>query len=94
MFDIKLMLPVFFSIFLAELGDKTQIATMTFVAGGALSRWGVFVAASLALVLATFLGVLAGDIVLRFVNPKVLKIIAGGIFVAMGFWSVYQGVRG
>jgi putative Ca2+/H+ antiporter (TMEM165/GDT1 family) len=91
--DIKLMVPVFLSIFLAELGDKTQIATMTFVAGGTLGRWGVFVAASLALILATFLGVLAGEAVLRFVNPKALKIGAGCIFVLMGIWSVFQGMR-
>jgi putative Ca2+/H+ antiporter (TMEM165/GDT1 family) len=91
--DIKLMIPVFFSIFLAELGDKTQIATMTFVAGGN-SRLSVFIAASLALILATFLGVLAGDIIGRFVNPNVLKTIAGVIFVVMGAWSIYHGIKG
>jgi putative Ca2+/H+ antiporter (TMEM165/GDT1 family) len=94
MYDVKLMIPVFLSIFLAELGDKTQIATMTFVAGGTLGRLEVFIAASLALVLATLLGVIAGEIIGRFVNPQLLKTIAGFIFIFMGVWSIYHGLRG
>ncbi|MDR2406354.1 MAG: TMEM165/GDT1 family protein [Deltaproteobacteria bacterium] len=94
MVDVKMMIPVFLSVFLAELGDKTQIATMTFVASGTLSRFEVFIAASLALVVSTFLGVMAGALVGRLVNPSVLKTIAGFIFIVMGVWTVYHGLKG
>jgi putative Ca2+/H+ antiporter (TMEM165/GDT1 family) len=94
MADIKLLVPVFLSVFLAELGDKTQIATMTFVAGGTVGKWGVFAAASAALVLSTFLGVLAGDLLGRVASPKALKISAGCLLLLMGLWTIWQGVRG
>ncbi|MDR1164776.1 MAG: TMEM165/GDT1 family protein [Deltaproteobacteria bacterium] len=93
MIDVRAMLPIFSSVFLAELGDKTQIATLTFVAAGAAGRWEVFMASSLALVLCTLLGVLAGDLIGRFVSPALLKTIAGILLILMGGWSVFQGLR-
>jgi putative Ca2+/H+ antiporter (TMEM165/GDT1 family) len=93
MFDLKLMFPVFLSVFLAELGDKTQIATMTFAAEGTAGRWGVFVAASAALILATFLGVMVGDLLGRFIDPRILKLAAGCVFVVIGCLVVYQSLR-
>lgn len=80
----------FFTIFLAEVGDKTSLATMTATAkSGAL--WTVFFAASLALVCATALGVLVGDALFRLVPPHVIRYVAGGAFVAVGIWVLVKG---
>ena len=76
------------TVFLAEIGDKTQLATMLFAAKGETSKWVVFAAASLALVLAAALGVLVGGVVERFVSPRTLKIVAGAGFVAIGIWTI------
>ena len=76
------------TVFLAEVGDKTQMATMLFAAEGKASKWLVFAAASLALVLAAGLGVLAGGVIERFISPRTLKLIAGIGFIAIGVWTI------
>ncbi len=79
---------VFVSIFLAELGDKTQLATLLFATDQNLSRGSVFAAASAALVCATFLAVVFGEQIARFVSPFVLKTVAGLGFLAIGAWML------
>jgi putative Ca2+/H+ antiporter (TMEM165/GDT1 family) len=93
--EIKAMWPIFVSVLLAELGDKTQVAALTFSAGRAAGRLEIFLAASLALVLSTLVAVLAGDFISRVAPPRALKIFAGAAFVAMGALFIYQalGVR-
>lgn len=76
------------TVFLAEVGDKTQMATMLFAAEGKTSKWVVFFAASLALVAAAGLGVLVGGVVERFIAPRTLKIVAGIGFIAVGIWTI------
>jgi putative Ca2+/H+ antiporter (TMEM165/GDT1 family) len=76
------------TVFLAEIGDKTQLSTMLFAAKGETSKWVVFFAASLALVLAAGLGVLVGGMIERLINPRTLKIIAGVGFIVIGIWTV------
>jgi putative Ca2+/H+ antiporter (TMEM165/GDT1 family) len=76
------------TVFLAEIGDKTQLSTMLFAAKGETSKWIVFLAASLALVLAAGLGVLVGGVIERLINPRTLKIIAGIGFIIIGIWTV------
>ena len=73
----------FATIFLAELGDKTQIATINFAAKG-FPLASVVAGAASALLLAVFLGVFLGSAFARFVNPEVLSKVAGALFVAMG----------
>jgi putative Ca2+/H+ antiporter (TMEM165/GDT1 family) len=68
--DIKLALTVFGVVFLAELGDKTQLATLLFSAKSPDKLVIVFVGASLALVLTSAIGVLAGGLVAQYVSPK------------------------
>ena len=57
--DWRVFLTIFISVFLAELGDKTQLATMLFAADKEVSKWTVFVASASALVVAAAIGVAA-----------------------------------
>ncbi|HXV40761.1 MAG TPA: TMEM165/GDT1 family protein [Steroidobacteraceae bacterium] len=86
--DPKLLLTVFGTIFLAELGDKTQLATLLFSADRAVNRLAVFLAASAALVVATGIGVLAGGLVSQYVSPKALSYVAGAGFIGIGIWTI------
>ena len=88
--DLKLLATVFASVFLAELGDKTQLATLLFAADQAVSKMTVFLAASAALALATGIGVLAGGTVSAHVSPAVLKYVAGIGFIAIGAWTLLR----
>ena len=82
--DLKLFLVTFGAIFLAELGDKTQLATMSFAAGNRHALWLVFAASALALVATSAIGVLAGSALAKAVSPKHIKIGAGVLFILIG----------
>jgi len=84
--DFRMLLVVFTTVFIAELGDKTQIATLLIAADKDMNRVAVFVAASCALVLACLLAVLIGSQISRWVSPRTLKIVAGLGFVLLGAW--------
>ncbi len=86
--DPKLFATVFSTVFLAELGDKTQLATLLYAARSPGARWTVFAAAAIALVTTSALGVLAGDLVSRTVDARSLSRIAGAGFVAIGLWTL------
>jgi len=88
--DIKLLATVFGTVFLAELGDKTQLATLLFAAREGSSLATVFVAASLALVTATAIGVAAGAIVSAYLDPRYLSYVAGAAFILVGVWTIWQ----
>lgn len=92
--DPKLFLTVFGSVFVAELGDKTQLATLLYAADAPHARLTVFAAAASALVLTSGLGVLAGGLVAEWVSPRVLRWIAGAGFVAIGLWILLRGEGG
>jgi len=79
---------VFVTVFLAEIGDKTQLATMLFSAKGEASRLVVFAGSATALVLAAAIGVLAGAQIEKLVSPGTLKLIAGLGFIAVGLWTL------
>ncbi|MEO5733295.1 MAG: TMEM165/GDT1 family protein [Rubrivivax sp.] len=81
---------VFFTVFLAEVGDKTQLATMLFAAERDSSKWLVFFASSAALVTAAAIGVLVGAQLERLVSPATLKIAAGIGFIAVGLWTIFS----
>ena len=81
-------LAVFAVIFLAELGDKTQIAALLFAADGGRHPTMVFVAASLALVLSTAVAVAFGAAAERYVTFIPLKLVAGVGFILIGIWSI------
>ena len=86
----KVLLTVFGTIFVAELGDKTQLATLLFAADRAVNRWLVFVGASFALVAASALGVLAGAGISNYVGEHMLRMLAGAGFVAIGIWTLIR----
>jgi putative Ca2+/H+ antiporter (TMEM165/GDT1 family) len=82
----------FGAVFFAELGDKTQLATMA-LAGGAGStkaRWIVFAGAACALVATSAIGVLGGGLLARAVRPATIERVAGGLFVAVGLWMLLR----
>ncbi len=86
--DRRLLVTTFVSVFLAELGDKTQLATLSFAAGAA-SKWSVFIGSAAALVATSAIAVLAGEAVSRFVSPTMLRRLAGVAFVAIGLWTLW-----
>ena len=90
MIDLKLALTVFATVFLAELGDKTQLSTLLFASSPGASKWAVFVGAALALVASAALGVFAGALIGGRVDPRVLARLAGLAFIAVGVWTLLR----
>ena len=86
--DWSALVATFGLIFVAELGDKTQLATLLFAARAENPKLSVFVGAALALVLSAALGVLGGELVSRFLQPRVLSWIAGIGFIGIGVWTL------
>lgn len=87
--DWKLFASTFAAVFVAEIGDKTQLATLSLAASGS-SRLAVFAGSALALVATSAIAVLAGEVVARHVPPVWLKRIAGAVFLVLGvayLWS-------
>ena len=86
----KVFATVFGTVFLAELGDKTQLATLLFASKNPATVWTIFLAASAALVLASAIGVAAGAVVSQYLNPRCLSYAAGVGFIVIGAWTIYQ----
>jgi putative Ca2+/H+ antiporter (TMEM165/GDT1 family) len=84
----RVFITVFMTVFLAEIGDKTQLATILFSAEQPANKWIVFAGSACALVLAAGIGVLVGSQIDRFVKPQTLKLIAGIGFIAIGLWTM------
>jgi putative Ca2+/H+ antiporter (TMEM165/GDT1 family) len=87
--DLKALGVIFATVFVAELGDKTQLATVLFAADREVSPWLVFFGASTALVLSAALGVLLGSALAKAVDPRHLSIAAGIGFIAIGAWTLW-----
>ena len=85
---------IFAIVFVAELGDKTQIATLLFASDRNLHPFMVFLAAAAALVVATGMAVLVGNYGARYLEMLPLKLIAGIGFIAIGGWSIFEHFRG
>ena len=80
---LSLLLSTFITIFIAELGDKTQLATLT-MSGTSNKPLAVFLGSSTALVLASFVGALTGGSISNFVPEIILKSIASLTFFILG----------
>lgn len=81
---MRYLLTIFATVFLAELGDKTQFAILLYSTKGDVSRLSIMIAASLALVATTVIAVLVGDKLSQFINPKYLEGIAAVGFIIIG----------
>jgi putative Ca2+/H+ antiporter (TMEM165/GDT1 family) len=86
----KLFATIFATIFLAELGDKTQLATLLYASKAHHPKLVVFLAAASALVLTSAIGVLAGALVSQLASPRILSWAAGLGFIGVGVWTLVQ----
>lgn len=91
--NLQILGSAFLMIFLAELGDKTQISTFAF-ASESRSPLSVFLGAALALVLSSLIGVVLGGVVGKFVPERIMKFAAALVFLGFGAWTLVQAIRG
>jgi putative Ca2+/H+ antiporter (TMEM165/GDT1 family) len=87
------ILSIFFAIFIAELGDKTQLATLLFASESKLSPLTVFLASAGALVLSSAIAVLLGAVASKYLAALPLKLIAGAGFVIIGGLAIADYFR-
>ena len=80
---LKVLISTFALLFIAELGDKTQLAVINMTAKHKMPVW-VFLGATLALAAVTGIGVLGGGLLTRVVPEEILRKVAAGLFVLMG----------
>ena len=88
--EYKVLLTVFAAVFVAELGDKTQLATMLFAADKQVSKLTVFAGASLALIVASGIGVLAGGFISQYIGERLLHYIAAIGFIGIGILTLLR----
>jgi Ca2+/H+ antiporter, TMEM165/GDT1 family len=81
--DWKLLATTFGAVFVAELGDKTQLATMS-LASGPVNRLAVFIGSAAALVCTSLLAVVAGGVITRYIPPQYIRRGAGVLFILLG----------
>lgn len=86
--NLKIFFAIFATVFLAELGDKTQLATMLFASDKENLKLVVFLAAAAALILSSAVAVLVGHALGKHINPKYLSWIAGVGFIIIGIWTI------
>ena len=79
----------FLTCFLAELGDKTQLAAMSLTASSR-NPWAVFLGAALGLALVTGIGVFFGGAVMKLVSESVLRRGSALLFVGIGIWMWFR----
>ena len=81
--DLRVMLTTFGIIFLAEMGDKTQLAAMT-MSAQTKKPWAVLIGASLALAAVSAIGVLVGGVIGQYVPLEWVKRVAALAFIIIG----------
>ena len=87
----QVILLAFSTLFLAELGDKTQLAVFTLVTK-CRAPLEVFLGSTLALAAVTLIGVFFGDLITRYVPPFYLKLGAAFLFIGIGAFMLWQAV--
>ncbi len=91
--DLKVLATVFGIVFLAELGDKTQLATLLFASKSPGNLIAVFVGASADMIVASAIGVVDGWVISPYVSPKHLSYVAGAGFLLIGAWTIWQSAN-
>ena len=87
--DWKLLATTFGAVFVAELGDKTQLATLS-LSSGKVNRLSVFLGSASALVCTSLIAVLAGDLISRWIPPQYIRRGAGALFIALGLLYILR----
>jgi len=85
--DTKLFATIFATVFLAEIADKTQIATILYASNTQYNKLVVFLGSALALCLASAIAVFAGSMLSQWINGKVMSRVAGSLFIIVGIWT-------
>ena len=89
---LTLLLTTFITVFLAEMGDKTQLTTIT-LSSTTNKPLAVFIGSSIALVLATLLGALAGGSIANLIPAFLLKQLSGIVFLIIGINLIAQSLK-
>lgn len=89
--DWRVFFTAFSALFVAEMGDKTQLAVFCLTAQSR-APWAVFLGASAALVAVTMIGVLFGGLVTSIVQPRHLRLGAGILFVGIGCYTIWEAL--
>jgi putative Ca2+/H+ antiporter (TMEM165/GDT1 family) len=90
--NFKLVMSTFLMIFLAELGDKTQLSIFA-LAANRKAFLSVFIGATGALILTTLIAAAVGSAIGRFIPEKVIKIVAGAVFIGFGALTLYEAFK-
>ena len=89
---LTLLLTTFITVFLAEMGDKTQLTTIT-LSSSTNKPLAVFIGSSTALILATLLGALAGSSIANLIPAFILKLLSGIVFLILGINLMTQSKK-
>ena len=89
---VTLLFTTFVTVFLAEMGDKTQLTTIT-LSSTTNKPLAVFIGSSIALILATLLGALAGGSIANLVPAFLLKLLSGTVFLVLGIKLIVQSKK-
>ncbi len=87
---VQQLMTTFIAIFVAELGDKTQIATFSFAANPAYNRWLVLLGACTALFFVSLLAVILGAKTGDLIHPRHVKNLSGVIFIGIGLYTLWK----
>ncbi|MFA5478689.1 MAG: TMEM165/GDT1 family protein [Candidatus Muiribacteriota bacterium] len=90
MFDLGVILATFISVFLAELGDKTQLCAFSIGANKPNAWFSVFIGSSIALVCTSLIAALCGKYVGVYISTKYLNIVTGLFFIGMGIFFLIK----
>ncbi len=90
--EYKAFVIIFISVLVAEMGDKTQLATFGFATNPDHTKWLVFGASALALVVSSAIAVLFGEVITNYIGEKTLTAISGVVFIIIGAWTLW-GLR-
>lgn len=85
---LKSIFSTFILVFLAELGDKTQLSTML-LASKSKSIWFVFIGSACALVLSSLIGVLAGSVINKYIPASYIQFCSGVAFIIIGSLLIF-----
>jgi len=87
--DWKLLITTFVALFVAELGDKTQLAVITLTCQHQ-KPLPIFIGATLALATVTLMGVVGGQAIVRLVPAEMMRKLAAGLFVVLGLLMWFE----